>query len=105
MHGVALFVLASAIALTIEQQAVEIMQSVEFAQIVSAADVCGYQIDDAALETFMSDRVAALHDQARFNYYAVTTTFPDELKEMTDTARKASCALQATIAKRHGLTP
>ncbi|TAA61869.1 hypothetical protein [Shinella sp. JR1-6] len=87
----------------LEQQADEMMLSVEAGQLVSAADICGFKLDAEALKAFMSGKIADLHDTARFNYYAVTTNFPSELEAMTETAKLASCALQETLAKKHGL--
>lgn len=89
--------------LPIEQQAAELTLSVEAGQVVSAADTCGYKLDTSALKAFMTGTIAALHDAARFNYYAVTTAFPTELEGMSSTAKTASCALQEELARRHGL--
>ena len=88
---------------SLEQQAAEMMLSVEAGQLVSAADTCGYELDGEALKTFMGNTIAGLHDGARFNYYAVTTNFPDELGAMSETTRAASCALQQSLARKHGL--
>lgn len=90
-------------AMSMEDQAAELMLSAEAAQVISSADTCGFKIESQALSEFMSGTIASLHDAARFNYYAVTTTFPSELEAMSPTAKAASCALQESLGRKHGL--
>lgn len=85
------------------KDAEDMVRSVEFAQIISSADLCGYSLDPEKLAQFMQTKVAALGEFARFNYYAVTTNYPDELASMSSTVKAAKCAMQEELAKQHGL--
>lgn len=100
-------VLAMNLALTpaFADEAEEMFFATEMGQVVSAAEVCGYNVNTEALKSIMAGKVAELGSSAKMAYYVNAENYPDQLAAMSQTARSASCALQEALARKHGLLP
>ncbi|TAY66553.1 hypothetical protein ELG88_09805 [Rhizobium leguminosarum] len=101
-----LFMVAASGAFAQDFNQKDFMVANEAGQIVGGADLCGYKLDDAKLEAFMQNKIANLDDTSRMHFSNVRGTQQVQLsKMMSDTERKAQCALQAKLAEKYGLTP
>ncbi|TBZ81422.1 MULTISPECIES: hypothetical protein [Rhizobium] len=83
----------------------DFMTANEVGQIIGAADLCGYKLDDAKTAAFMENTVANLDEGSRMHFSNVRSVQGHVFKGMTETERKAQCALQAKLAQKYGLTP
>lgn len=83
----------------------DFMTANEVGQIIGAADLCGYKLDDAKTAKFMETTVANLDDPSRMHFNNVRSLQGQVFKEMSETEKKAQCALQAKLAQKYGLTP
>ncbi|KQV83235.1 hypothetical protein [Rhizobium sp. Root1220] len=83
----------------------DFMLANEAGQIIGSADLCGYKLDDAKLTAFMENTIANLDDTSRMHFTNARGAQVQLAKMMSDTERKAQCALQAKLAQKYGLTP
>jgi len=90
-------------ALAINNQ--DFMTANEVGQIIGAADLCGYKLDDAKTAAFMENTVANLDDGSRMHFNNVRSVQGQVFKDMSSTEKKAQCALQAKLAQKYGLIP
>ncbi len=83
----------------------DFMTANEVGQIIGAADLCGYKLDDVKTATFMETTVANLDDASPMHFNNVRSLQGQMYSTMSATEKKAQCALQAKLAQKYGLTP
>ncbi|RSC36402.1 hypothetical protein EGT36_03210 [Agrobacterium sp. FDAARGOS_525] len=77
----------------------------QIAAVIGSADACGFKLDDAKVKALATEKIAKMDSGTRSNFYATLTLTPNELSQLTATAKVAQCALQSEVAKREGLAP
>ncbi|MBY5682641.1 hypothetical protein HFO32_10780 [Rhizobium leguminosarum] len=100
-----LFMVAASGAFAQDFNQKDFMLANEAGQIIGSADLCGYKLDDAKLTSFMQNKIANLDETARMHFANARGAQVQLAKMMSDTERKAQCALQAKLAEKYGLTP
>ncbi|MBX4889769.1 hypothetical protein [Rhizobium bangladeshense] len=103
--GTLLAIAAGSVSFAQDFNAKDFMIANEAGQIIGGADMCGYKLDDAKLEAFMQNKIANLDETARMHFTNARGAQVQLSKMMSDTERKAQCALQAKLAQNYGLTP
>ncbi|NRF12620.1 hypothetical protein [Agrobacterium pusense] len=77
----------------------------QIAAVIGSADACGFKLDDAKVKALASNKIAKMDSGTRSNFYATLTLTPNELSQLSATAKVAQCAMQSEVAKREGLAP
>ncbi|MGV4796125.1 hypothetical protein [Rhizobium sp. F40D2] len=105
LFGALLAIAAGGVSFAEDFSAKDFMIANEAGQIIGSADLCGYKLDDAKVSAFMQDKIANLDATARMHFTNARGAQVQLAKMMSDTERKAQCALQAKLAQKYGLTP
>lgn len=83
----------------------DMMMAREVGQIVGTAEICGYELDADKVAAFVSDRLAAMEPIARSAFQSGSGAHKMRIEEMGELERKVTCATQAKVAAKYGLTP
>ena len=75
----------------------------EISQMISASELCGYQVDMQRVRQFAEEELANMDDLARITFQTAGRAMKTKLQEMNEVERVGTCGLLKGLGRRYKL--